>query len=178
MQPMKNAAASAKETVANIGASAKSGMEKTKAVAQEKMEKMTAHDPVQKEMATERKNERMEEAEVNKQMAREENAASKQSTAATGHMAMANTTTGPGATTTTTGTTATYSTTGATGRPTGAHQMSALPGHGTGQPAGQVVEGVAGSHPVGTNTGTGRTTAHNTRVGGTGQGYGTGGAYS
>lgn len=37
MQPMKNAAASAKETVANIGASAKAGMEKTKAVAQEKV---------------------------------------------------------------------------------------------------------------------------------------------
>ncbi|XP_010036485.2 18 kDa seed maturation protein [Eucalyptus grandis] len=177
MQPMKNAAASAKEAAANVGASAKAGMEKTKAVAQEKMEKMTAHDPVEKQMATEKKHERIDQAELNKQMAREENAASKQSTAATGHLA--NTTTGPGTTTTTTtGTTATYPTTGATGRPTGAHQMSALPGHGTGQPVRQVVEGVAGSQPIGTNTGTGQTTAHNTRVGGTGQGYGTGGAYN
>lgn len=37
MQSMKNAAASAKETAANVGASAKAGMEKTKAVAQEKV---------------------------------------------------------------------------------------------------------------------------------------------
>lgn len=37
MQSAKNAAASVKETVANVGASAKSGMEKTKAVAQEKV---------------------------------------------------------------------------------------------------------------------------------------------
>lgn len=72
-------------------------------------------------------------------------------------------------------------TTGEKGQSTGAHQMSALPGHGTGEPAGQVVEGTAKSHPVGQATGgTGRpTTAHNTHVGGAAnQGYGTGGGYS
>jgi hypothetical protein len=41
---------------------------------------------------------------------------------------------------------------GATGHPTGTHLMSALPGHGTGQPAEQVIEGVVGTHTVGTNT--------------------------
>ena len=37
MQAAKNAAASAKETAANVAASAKSGMDKTKATVQEKV---------------------------------------------------------------------------------------------------------------------------------------------
>ncbi|KAL8133496.1 11 kDa late embryogenesis abundant protein [Apium graveolens] len=157
MQSAKNAAASAKETAANVAASAKSGMEKTKATVQEKGERMTAHDPIEKDMATQKKEERIHQAEWNKQEAKELNAANKQATAATG--------TGTG--------THSYSTTGVTGQPTGTHQMSALPGHGTGHPTGQVVEGVVGSHPIGTNT----TAGHNTRVGGGATDYGTGGAY-
>ncbi|CAA0812701.1 Late Embryogenesis Abundant 4-5 [Striga hermonthica] len=151
---------SIKETAANVAASAKSGMEKTKATAQEKMERMTAHNPTEKEIASERKEERIHRAELHKQEAREQNAAAKQAAGMGGPH--------------------TYSTTGATGQPTGAHQMSALPGHGSGQPAGRVVEGTVGSHPIGTATGTGGTTAHNTRVGGGGAntGYGTGGGYS
>ncbi|KAJ7971446.1 18 kDa seed maturation protein [Quillaja saponaria] len=160
---------SIKETAANVAASAKSGMDKTKATVQEKMEKTTAHDPLQKEMATQKKDERIHEADLNKKEAREENAAAKQAASAgTGghgihHRA------GPGTTT--------YSTTGTTVQQTGAHQMSSMPGHGAGQP---MTEGVVASHPSGTNTGTGRTTAHNTHVGGTGNttGYGTGGTYS
>nr|GEY88570.1 hypothetical protein [Tanacetum cinerariifolium] len=53
-------------------------------------------------------------------------------------------------------------------------------GHGTGQPAGNVVEGVVKSHPIGKNTGTGTTLAgHNSNAGGaTGAaGYSTDGAY-
>lgn len=132
-------------------------------------EKMTARDPVQKEMATQKKEAKLNEAELEKQAAREHNAATKISATA-GHMG---TGTGTGS--------ATYSTTGNYGQPTGAHQMSAMPGHGTGQPTGHVVEGVVGSHPVGTNRGPDRTaTAHNTRVGGNtnASGYGTGGTYS
>ncbi|TQE03339.1 hypothetical protein C1H46_011065 [Malus baccata] len=72
----------------------------------------------------------------------------------------------------------TYSTIGATGQPTGTHQMWALPGHGTGQPACQVTKGAVGAHPIGINTGTGRTTAHNTHVGGNAPNYGTGGTYN
>lgn len=125
-------------------------------------ERMTAHDPIEKDMASQKKEERINQAEWNKQEAKELNAANKQATAATG--------TGTGA--------HSYSTTGVTGQPTGTHQMSAVPGHGTGHPTGQVVEGVVGSHPIGTNTGTGKTTAgHNTRVGGGTTDYGTGGAY-
>ncbi|MCE3214936.1 hypothetical protein HAX54_000312 [Datura stramonium] len=132
-----------KETASNIAASAKSGIEKAKAVAQEKMERMTANNPTEKEMATEKKEERVNEAEMKKQEAPQ------------------------GYSTTGTGKTHSYSTTGATGHPTGAHQMSALPGHGSGQPAGPVVEGVVPSHPIGTATGTQRpSAAHNTRVGG------------
>lgn len=78
-----------------------------------------------------------------------------------------------------------HSTTGAKGQSTGTQQMSALPGHGTGQPAGQVTEGTATTHPIGKNRGadgasaTGATTAHNTHVGGgSNTGYGTGGTYS
>lgn len=119
---------------------------------------MTAHDPTQKEMATEKKAARINEAEYEKQVAREQNATQRQATEAPG--------------------THSYSTTGATGQPVGSHQMSALPGHGTGQPAGQVVEGVVKSHPIGTDTGTGTTVAgHNLRTGGGAGGYGTGGAY-
>lgn len=77
------------------------------------------------------------------------------------------------------GMTHSYSTSGATGKPTGAHQMSALPGHGSGQPIGQVVEGVVPSHPIGRATGTQRpSAAHNTHVGGGDMGYGTGGSYT
>ncbi|KAJ1403337.1 Late embryogenesis abundant protein [Sesbania bispinosa] len=159
-----------KETAANIGASAKSGMEKTKATVQEKTERMTARDPLQKEMATQKKEARINQAELDKQAAREHNAATKQATTGQGHY---NTGTGTG--------TATYSTTGEYGQPMGAHQTSAMPGHGTGQPMGNVTEGVVGSHPIGTNRGTtGTATAHNTRVGGNtnSSGYGTGGTYT
>lgn len=136
---------------------------------------MTAHDPMQKEMATEKKEERIREAELEKREAREHNAASKQVATATGHGG-GNYTTGTG-----TGTgTATYSTTGEYGHPMGGHQMSAMPGQGTGHPVGgHVTEGVVGTHPVGVDRGTGRTTAHNTpgHVGGYGTGP-TGGTYS
>ncbi|XP_052173903.1 late embryogenesis abundant protein 46 [Diospyros lotus] len=143
---------SMKETAVNIAASAKSGMEKTKAVVKEKVEKMTAHDPLEKEIAEEKKVERIRQAELNKREVYEHNPAA--------------------------GETHSYSTTGAKGHPTGAQQMSALPRHGTGEPAGRVVP----SHPIGasTGTGTGRTSAaHNSRVGAdTNKGYGTGGAYN
>ncbi|KAK9265545.1 hypothetical protein L1049_021608 [Liquidambar formosana] len=164
MQAGKNAAASAKETAANAAASAKSGMDKTKATVQEKAERMTARDPMQKEMATEKKETKKTEAELNKQEAHEHNAAARQ-------MASTGGTAG----------TYTHSATGATGHPTGGHQMSAMPGHGTGQTTeGYVAEGAAGSKPTGINTGTGQTTAHNTRAGGgtnTG-GFGTGDTYT
>lgn len=120
---------------------------------------MTADNPTEKEMATEKKEERINEAEMNKQETRDKNAAAARQGTEKTHS---------------------YSTTGATGQPTGAHQMSALPGHGSGEPAGQVVEGVVQSHPIGTATGTQRSSAaHNTHVGGTvNSGYGTGGSYS
>ncbi|KAI9122126.1 hypothetical protein K1719_006815 [Acacia pycnantha] len=121
-----------KETAANIGASAKSGLEKTKAVVQEKTEKMTAHDPTEKEMAEQRKEERMRQAELEKQEVRQHNSASRQAatTVPGGHGR--NYTAGAGGA----GTTATYSTaTGEYGHPTAGQQMSAMPGHGTGQPA-------------------------------------------
>ena len=172
---------------------------------------MTARDPLQKEMATEKKEERINEAELNKREAREHNAAAKQAAASGGNTGQytnwsgtdnySTTTggygypTGTGGTgtyptsaeyghTTGTGTsgTTTYSTTGEYGCTTGTHQMSAVPRHGTGRPAGgNVTEGVVSSHPIGTDTGTGRTTARNTRVGGgagNAPGYGTGGTYS
>ncbi|XP_061346399.1 18 kDa seed maturation protein [Gastrolobium bilobum] len=171
MEGAKKAGESIKETAANIGASAKSGMEKTKATVQEKTERMTARDPLKKEMATQKKDAKINQAELEKQAAREHNAAAKQS-ATVGHMGQGHYTTGTG--------TAPYSTTGEYGQPMGAHQTSAMPGHGTGQPTSNVTDGVVGSHPIGTNTGTGRTTAHNTRVGGNqnASGYGTGGTYS
>ena len=132
-------------------------------------ERMTARDPLQKEMATQKKEDRINRAELQKQAAREHNTAAKEAATA-GYSGQGQYGTGP-----TTGT-ATYSTTGEYGQPTGTH--------GTGQPTGQVTEGVVGSHPIGTNTGTGRrtTTAHNTRAGANpndpGYGYGTGGSYS
>ncbi|KAJ0915251.1 putative Late embryogenesis abundant protein, LEA_1 subgroup [Helianthus annuus] len=71
-----------------------------------------------------------------------------------------------------------YSATRATGHPMESHQMSSLPGHGTGAPVGSVVEGVVGSHPIGRDMGTGTTLAgHNTKTGGGGAGrYSTKGA--
>ncbi|XP_004234770.1 18 kDa seed maturation protein-like [Solanum lycopersicum] len=71
------------------------------------------------------------------------------------------------------GKTHSYSTSGVSGEPSGAHQMSALPGHGSGQPTGGgVVEGVVPSHPIGKVTGTQRpSVAHNTRVGATDGSY-------
>ncbi|KFK25064.1 hypothetical protein AALP_AA8G061800 [Arabis alpina] len=157
---------SAKEAVSNIAASAKSGMDKTKATLEEKAEKMKTRDPVQKEMATQRKEGKINQAEMQKRETQEYNAAMKQA-------AGGGTGTGVGLGT------ATHSTTGQVGHGTGTHQMSALPGHGTGHPTGHVVEGTAVTEPIGTNTGTGRTTAHNTRVGGGGTtGYGTRGGYT
>lgn len=87
---------------------------------------MTAHDPLEKEMATEKKERRLTQAELNKRAAREHNAATKQ--AATSGPQLVPQGTGTG--------TCTHSTTGAAGHSTGPHQMSALPGHGTGHPAG------------------------------------------
>ncbi|KAG2262934.1 hypothetical protein Bca4012_012639 [Brassica carinata] len=156
---------SMKETASNIAASAKSGMDKTKATLEEKAEKMTTRDPIQKEMATQKKEGRINQAEMQKREAREHNAAMKEASGA-------GTGTGLGLGT------ATHSTTGHVGHGTGTHQMSALPGHGTGEPTGHVVDGTAVTEPIGTNTGTGRTTAHNTRVGGGTTGYGTGGGYT
>lgn len=154
-----------KETAANVAASATAGMEKTKATVQEKVEKMSAHDPVQKEMAREKKQERMTQAELNKQEAKQHNAASKHAASATG---------GTGGYMTSGGhDTHTHSATGVTGYPMGTHQMSAMPGHGTGQPyGGQVEEGVARTHPGGLP---GDTTGHNTRAGDAAFGTGTGG---
>ncbi|CAI9097439.1 OLC1v1033869C1 [Oldenlandia corymbosa var. corymbosa] len=172
-----------KEKAANVAATAKSGMDKTKAAVQEKVERMTAHNPTEKEMATERKEEKINQAEWNKREAMEHNAAAKHANTHTvGGNPHTYTATGqPGHTAAAgAGGPHTYSTTGKHGHPTGTHQMSALPGHGTGEPAGNVVEGVIKSHPIGTATGTTRpSAAHNTHVGpGTNQGYGTGGTYS
>lgn len=134
------------------------------------VEKMQARDPVQKEMATQKKEQKKTQAELEKEAARAHNVVAKQAEKTGAHDARY--------IASGTGTTATYPTTGATGHPTGTHPMSALPGHGTGQPAGQVTEGVMGSHPIGTHTaGTGRTTAHDPRLEGTDPGYGTGGTY-
>ncbi|KAG2334822.1 hypothetical protein Bca52824_006002 [Brassica carinata] len=157
---------SMKETASNIAASAKSGMDKTKATLEEKAEKMTTRDPVQKQMATEKKEAKINQAEMQKREVREHNAAMKEA-------AGAGTGTGTGLGLGS----ATHSTTGHVGHGTGTHQMSALPGHGTGQPAGHVVEGTTLTEPIGTNIGTGRTTAHNTHVGGGTTRYGTGGGY-
>ncbi|XP_010423305.1 PREDICTED: 18 kDa seed maturation protein-like [Camelina sativa] len=166
---------SMKETASNIAASAKSGMDKTKATLEEKAEKMKTRDPLQKHMATQVKEDKINLAEMQKRETYEHNAAMKEAA-------------GPGiGTGTGTGLglgSATHSTTGQVGHGTGTHQMSALPGHGTGQLTDRVVEGTAATNPIGRDTGTGRTTAHNTHVGGggtTGYGpgpYGTGGGYS
>lgn len=139
------------------------------------MEKVTAKDPIQKDMATQKKEERIADAELNKREAHDHNAAVRHGAAPAGSTGYG---TGPTGYTTAGAGTATHSTTGATGQPTGFHQMSALPGHGTGQPTGQVVEGVETAHPIGINTGTGRTTAHNTHLGGNAPGYGARGTYN
>ncbi|KAK9156629.1 hypothetical protein Scep_003203 [Stephania cephalantha] len=161
MQTGKSAAETIKETGSNVMASAKAGMEKTKATVQEKVERMTTSDPLEKELATERKEGRINQAELEKQEARHRHAAERVYVrgGATGGVF------GHGHSTET----------GAVTYPT-----SALPGHGTGEPIGQVTERVvAGSHPVGINTGTGGTTARNPKVGGTtAEQYGTGGGYS
>ncbi|XP_011033219.1 PREDICTED: 18 kDa seed maturation protein [Populus euphratica] len=161
-----------KETAANVAASAKAGMEKTKASVQEKVEKMSAHDPVQKEMAREKKQERMTQAELDKQEAKQHNAASKHAASATGGQGHC-TGEGTGGYMTIGHDSHTHSATGVTGYPMGTHQMSAMPGHGTGQPyGGQVEEGVVRTHPGGLP---GDTTGHNTRAGGAAFGTGTGG---
>jgi hypothetical protein len=82
------------------------------------MENMKAHDTEQKEMATRKKDERITQIELEEKQAHACNAATKETGKA------------------------------GTGHPTGTHPISALPGHGGGQP-------VVGSHPVGTDTGTG-----------------------
>jgi len=127
---------------------------------------MSAHDPVQKEMAREKKQERMTQAELNKQEAKQHNAASKHAASATGGQAT-------GGYMTSGHDTHTHSATGVTGYPMGTHQMSAMPGHGAGQPyGGQVEEGVVRTHPGGLP---GDTNGHNTRAGGAAFGTGTGG---
>ncbi|CAN1144426.1 18 kDa seed maturation protein [Linum perenne] len=141
----------------------------------EQVEKVTSRDPVQKDLATQKKDARMAEAEAMKRDAKFHNAATKQGEQVfgTGHGGDYNTGVS-------TGETFSHSTTGQTGRPMGAHQMSAMPGHGTGQPyGGHVDEGVVKAHPTGLP---GEQTGHNTRTGGTGTGnlpgYGTGGSMS
>ncbi|GAB4843783.1 hypothetical protein Ancab_013748 [Ancistrocladus abbreviatus] len=154
MQSGKSAMESVKDKASNTAASARSGMEKTKATMQEKAKKMTSHSPAEKDMAERRKEERKAEAEMNKREAHEQTAAQKQA-----NTASARTNYPPGE----------------PGYTTGPHAMSAVPGDGTGQPCGRTVEGTAESHPIGTNTGTGRPNpGHNTRVGGH-TGFGTGG---
>ncbi|XP_031278201.1 18 kDa seed maturation protein-like [Pistacia vera] len=165
---------SMKETAANIAASAKAGVEKTKATVQEKVEKMQAHSPMEKAMATEKKEERLTQAEINKLETMKHNAAARHSPkggasdpvfTGTSPTGVDNSYITLGATTSPTGT-ASYSTIGEHGWSTRGHQMSAMPGHGTGQPmGGHVVEGLVDSHPIGWNSGTGRTMAHNTRAG-------------
>ncbi|KAI3782498.1 hypothetical protein L2E82_12546 [Cichorium intybus] len=145
-------------TAKNAAASVKETAANVAASAKSGMEKTKATLQEKKEMATEKKEARKDQAEYDKQVEREQNAVQRQAAEATG--------------------THSYSTTGATGQHMGSHQMSALPGHGTGQPAGNVVEGVVGSHPIGRNTGTGQSVAgNNPRTGGGAGGYGTGGAY-
>nr|AAG37454.1 seed maturation protein LEA 4 [Glycine tomentella] len=170
MQEEKKAGKSIKEPAATIGASAKVWHEENQGHCPREAERMTARDPMQKELATQKKDAKMSQAELDKQAARQHNTAAKQAATA-GHMGQGHHTPG----------TATYSTTGEHGQPMGAHQTSAMPGHGTGQPTGHVTEGVVGSHPIGTNRGPGGTaTAHNTRAGGNPNdyGYGTGGTYN
>lgn len=127
----------------------------------DQVERMSASDETEKQMAAQKREERIQEAERNKQEIYDQNAAARQASYGTG---------APHS----------YSTTGEAGQPMGTHQMSALPGHGTGEPKGQVVEGVAESHPIGTATGTQRSsTAHNTHVAGdANRGHSTGGAYT
>ena len=123
------------------------------------MEKSRAQDPILKDMATQKKEGRIVEAEQNKRAAMDHNAAVKHGAAPTGSTGYG---TGPMNYSTAGAGTATHSTTGADGQNTGLNQKSALPGHGTGEPTSQVVEGVAFTHPIGSNTGTGRTTSQHT----------------
>lgn len=116
------------------------------------VERMTAHDPVEKEMATEKKEARKQQSELEKQEARMHNAASKQAERIGAHG-------GAGYATTGTGAPATYTTTGGTEYPP------------------TRTEDVMETHPVGIDRGTGRTTAQNLRVEGTGPTHGTGGTY-
>ncbi|XP_021770377.1 11 kDa late embryogenesis abundant protein-like [Chenopodium quinoa] len=183
MQTGKKAVESVKETTANIAASAKSGMDKTKATMQEKVDKMKANDEYDKALATERKQERLTEAELHKQQAMSHNAAEKDAkTAAAGNTGI-RTGTGTGlfgssdgtnTTITTTTGSHTHSTTGTTGLPTGTHQMSAMPGHGTGEPAGGFVEqgtNAIGAHPIGRGARTAATNRHTGGGANTGTGY-------
>ncbi|KAL0428609.1 UNVERIFIED_CONTAM: seed maturation protein [Sesamum latifolium] len=127
-----------KETAANVAAAAKSGMEKTRATVQEKMERMTADSPQEKKRQLQQRQTDSTTQTSRNKTPFEQNAAAKEAGGSYSH-----------------------STTGDEGKPTGGHQMSALPGHGSGEPAGQVVEGTIKSHPIGKATGTGRpTTAH------------------
>ena len=123
---------------------------------------MTSRDPVQKQRATEKKEERKAEAEWNKQEAREHNAAAKQAAKVGGESQY--TTAGGGAPTSTFNTqTHTHSVANAPAHPTGTDQMSAFPGHGTGEPYGGQVDatGLATTTPTGLP---GQTTGHNPRV--------------
>lgn len=133
---------------------------------------MTAHNPMEKERATEKKQEKINQSEMSKQAAIHNNEAAHQhkvqgSTGVVHYTAS--------------GETASSSINGLPGQSTGMHQMSAMPGHGIGQPMTQVTEGTMGTHPIGVkrrgavgNT-TGGTTTHNTRVEGHAPSYGTGG---
>lgn len=126
------------------------------------VEKMQAHSPMEKAAATEKKEERLTQAEINKLDAMKQNAAARHNSPQVGGS-------NPGFT-------------AATASPaSGVQQMSAMPGHGTGQPTGgYVAEGVVESHPIGLDSGTGQTMAHNTRAGGNPPGpyHSTGGTYN
>ncbi|KAH7854220.1 hypothetical protein Vadar_011473 [Vaccinium darrowii] len=89
---------------------------------------MTTTDPVNKEMAEQKKEERIVEAELKKREEWERNTA------------------GTWVEATPIGESQSYSTTGERGRSTGMHQMSALPGHGTGSLSGGWWKG--GCHPT------------------------------
>ncbi|KAL2923841.1 18 kDa seed maturation protein [Bienertia sinuspersici] len=146
MQTGKNAVESVKEATSNIAASAKSGMDKTKATVQEKVDKMKAQDDHEKALATEKKSERLMDAELRKQQAMSHNATQKDANTAVSEAGtrIPEGAFGTGANNTTTAPQYSHSSTGATGHPTGAHQMSAMPGHGTGEPTGgHVVVGLS-----------------------------------
>lgn len=94
-------------------------------------EKLTTRDPLEKQMAEQKKERRIAEAELRKQEAREQNYAEKEAARSGGH------------------------TTGVT---TG-HTTGVTTGHGVDPLSSEhVVSGTAGTRPVGTGAGTGRTT--------------------